>query len=259
MKVTLKTIDSIKAYENNPRINDGAVDAVAASLEQFGFRQPIVVDEAGVIICGHTRYKAAVKLGLEKVPVHVAKDLSPEQVKAYRLADNKTSEMAEWDFEILPIEIADLQNVGFDLAGFGFSDKELTQLLDSAGGVQQGLTDPDAVPAPPDEAVSKPGEIYQLGNHLLMCGDSANPADLDKLLAGKPIHLVNTDPPYNVRVEPRSNNAIAAGMSNPLPHLPKSGKLKSSQTHHQKLDVQRHPEKSQATHKKLRAKDRPLI
>ena len=253
MKVTLKTIDSIKPYENNPRINDGAVDAVAQSLKQFGFRQPIVVDDSGVIICGHTRLKAAIKLGLEKVPVHVVKDLSPEQVKAYRLADNKTAELAEWDFEILPIEIADLQDAGFDLANFGFSDKELTQLIDSAGGVQQGMTDPDFVPEPPDEAVSKRGKIYQLGNHRLMCGDSGSKSDLDLLLQGKTIDLVNMDPPYNVKVEPRSNNAIVAGMSNPLPHVSKGG-----QNHHQKLDVERHPEKAQATHKKLRPKDRPL-
>ena len=123
----MTSITDIRPYENNPRINDDAVDAVAASIREFGFRQPIVVDADGVIIVGHTRYKAAQKLGLEKVPVHVAKDLTPEQIKAYRIADNKTAELAEWNFELLPIELAascrrcdfDLELLGFDAGRTG--------------------------------------------------------------------------------------------------------------------------------------------
>jgi len=107
--VQLRNIDDIRPYEGNPRVNDQAVDAVAASLAEFGFRQPIVVDADGVIIVGHTRWKAAKKLGLAKVPVHVAKDLSPEQIKAYRIADNQTASIAEWDFDLLPVELKDLQ------------------------------------------------------------------------------------------------------------------------------------------------------
>ena len=99
MEVELRSIDDLKPYENNPRVNDDAVDAVAASLRECGFRQPIVVDDDGVIIAGHTRFKAAQKLGLDKVPVHVARGLTPEQVKAYRLADNATRDRSEWDFE----------------------------------------------------------------------------------------------------------------------------------------------------------------
>src|SRR5512135_3902683 len=113
-EVELRKIDDIRPYDKNPRVNDGAVDAVAASLKQFGFRQPIVIDADGVIICGHTRYKAAQKLGLEKVPVHVAKDLTPEQIRAYRIADNKTAELAEWNLELLPLELAELQGAGLD-------------------------------------------------------------------------------------------------------------------------------------------------
>jgi len=244
--IELRAIDSIRPYEHNPRKNDSAVDAVATSLREFGFRQPIVVDAEGVIIAGHTRYKAALKLGLAKVPVHVATDLTPEQVRAYRLADNKTGELATWDFEILPIELAALQEAGYELDILAFDDKELAQLLDTD--VQQGLTDPDAVPEPPDEAITRRGDIWLLGDHRLMCGDSASAEDVDRLLDGATIQLCNTDPPYGVRVEPRSNNAIAAGLSS-----------FQGTRHHQRFDVERHPEKAEATHQKMRAKDRPLV
>lgn len=245
MKIERWKLDRVKPYEKNPRINDAAVDAVAESIRQFGFRQPIVVDAEGVIVCGHTRWKAALKLGLTEVPVHVAKDLSPEKIKAYRIADNKSSELATWDLELLPIELADLQGMDFNLELIGFGKNELAKLLDP--GVKEGLTDPDDVPASPDEAITRPGDLWILGNHRLLCGDSGNPQHVDRLLDGATIQLVNTDPPYNVRVEPRSNNAIAAGLSS-----------FQGTKHHQKFDVQRHPEKAKPTQKKLRAKDRPL-
>src|SRR5205809_6596917 len=115
MKVQLRPITSIRLYDRNPRRNDCAVDAVAASIREFGFRQPIVVDRKGTIIVGHTRYKAALKLGLKKVPVHVAKDLTPAQIKAYRLADNKTAELADWDHDRLVEELLELEKRAFDL------------------------------------------------------------------------------------------------------------------------------------------------
>ena len=150
MQIELRDIDSITPYEKNPRLNGDAVDAVAASIREFGFRAAIVVDAGGVIICGHTRWKAARKLQLAKVPVHVAPDLTPEQVKAYRIADNKTAELAEWDFDQLRIEIADLQGTDFDLGLLAFDDEELTRLLAGDGNVvTDGQTDPDAVPDPP--------------------------------------------------------------------------------------------------------------
>jgi len=194
------TIDDVKPYEKNPRQNDGAVDAVAASIREFGFRQPIVVDADGVIICGHTRFKAAQRLGLAKVPVHVATDLTPEQIRAYRIADNKTGELATWDMELLPLEIAELRGLDIDLGLLGFDADELAKLLAGDAGVTEGLTDPDAVPEPPDDPATQPGDLYILGNHRLLCGDSSADADVDRLLDGAAIHLVNTDPPYNVRL-----------------------------------------------------------
>jgi DNA modification methylase len=245
MLIEMRPLAAIKPYVNNPRVNDPGVDAVAASIQAFGFRQPIVVDEDGVIIVGHTRFKAALKLGLEKVPVHVAVGLSPAQAKAYRIADNQTATLSAWDDYKLPIELAQLQALDFDLNLTGFSGDELLRLLGS--GENEGRTDPDAIPEPPDEAITQPGDLWLLGKHRLLCGDSSKAEDVDRLLDGAAIHLVNTDPPYNVKVEPRSNNAIAAGLSS-----------FAGATHHQSLDVARHPEKSQPTTKKLRAKDRPL-
>ena len=245
MKVELRATDKIVPYDRNPRQNDAAVDVVAESIQQFGFRQPIVVDGEGVIVCGHTRWKAAQKLGLEKVPVHVAKELTPEQIKAFRIADNKTHELSSWQMDLLQIELSDLKALEFDITKLGFDADELAQLLD--GGVKDGLCDPDAIPAPPDKAITQPGDLWLLGDHKLLCGDSANAGDVDRLLDGAPIHLVNTDPPYNVRVEPRSNNAIAAGLSS-----------FTGTTHHQGFDAARRPGVAKATHKKLRPKDRPL-
>jgi ParB-like chromosome segregation protein Spo0J len=129
MKIEQWDIDRIKPYEKNPRRNDKAVQAVADSIREFGFRQPIVVDAAGVIVVGHTRYKAALKLGLKTVPVHVAADLTPQQARAYRLADNRSAENAEWDIDLLPIELGELRDGGADLKLLGFTDKELAEYL----------------------------------------------------------------------------------------------------------------------------------
>ncbi len=246
MHVEMRPLTSIRPYENNPRLNDAAVDAVAASLKEFGWRQPLVVDAEGVIVVGHTRYKAALKLGMETVPVHVAVGLTNAQLKAYRIADNQTAQLSGWDDDKLPLELMALQELGFDLNLTGFSGDELLRLLDSDSNA--GQADADDVPAPPDEAITQPGDLWQLGKHRLLCADSSSPADVDRLLDGAPIQLVNTDPPYNVKVEPRSNNAIAAGLSS-----------FQGTTHHQGFDAERHPEKAQPTHKQLRAKDRPLI
>jgi DNA modification methylase len=218
---------------------------VAASIRAYGFRQPIVVDEDGIILVGHTRYKAALTLGLQEVPVHVAIGLTPAQAKAYRLADNQTAALSEWNYELLPIELAQLQTMNYDLGLLGFDQEELARLLDP--GVSDGLCDPDEVPAPPDEAITRPSDLWILGRHRLLCGDSSKAEDVDRLLDGASIHLVHTDPPYGVKVEPRSNNAIAAGLSS------------FEVTHHQKFDVVRHPQKAKPTDQKLRAKDRPLV
>jgi DNA modification methylase len=262
LNIELRPLAEIRPYEKNPRINDAAVEAVARSIREFGFRQPIVVDTEGVIVVGHTRWKAAAKLGLERVPVHVARELTPEQAKAYRIADNKTGDLATWDLELLPGELAELKLLDVDLNSLGFSDDELGKLF--GGNVTEGLCDPDEVPEPPDEALTQPGDIWVLGDHRLLCGDSGSAADVDRLLDGASVHLVNTDPPYNVKVEPRSNNAIAAGNSSFS--LLKSQQLTQAVDatrggkglhHHQAFDVARQGAKH-ATHKKLRPKDRPL-
>jgi DNA modification methylase len=201
-------------------------------------------------VAGHTRVRAARKLGLTEVPAVRASDLTPEQVRAFRVADNKLHELSAWNVELLPIELADLQDQ-FDWESLGFSAEDLAALL--SPGVRDGLTDPDAVPEPPDEAVTKRGDLWILGDHRLLCGDAGKAEDIDRLLDGATIDLVNMDPPYNVRVEPRSNNAIAAGLSS----FPATKGSHGGLMHHQSFDVARQGEKH-ATTKKMRPKDRPL-
>ncbi|MFI4912448.1 MAG: DNA modification methylase [Sedimentisphaeraceae bacterium JB056] len=200
MKIIYKETSAVIPYDNNPRFNESAVDAVAKSIKEFGFRQPIVVDEAGVIIVGHTRYLAALKLGLEKVPVHVAKDLTAEQIKAYRIADNKTGELAQWDFDKLKIELGDLSECDFDLDLLAFDCEELEKLLngDNDAVVTEGLTDPEEVPETPKKPASRSGEIYRLGEHLLLCGDACSQEDVERLTGGQMAELLLQDPPYNV-------------------------------------------------------------
>lgn len=253
MLIQMQPWKDIKPYESNPRLNDEAVAAVAESIERFGFRQPIVVDGDGVIVVGHTRWKAAQRLGLEEVPVHVA-DLTAEQARAYRLADNQTGGIATWDVVLLQTELAALEASGYavaDFQGLGFTDAQLAALVNPPN---TGVTDPDEVPDPPAIPTTRPGDLWVLGAHRLLCGDSSLAADVDRLCDGQSIHLLNTDPPYNVKVEPRSNNAIAAGNSSFAKAAGKGGG-----GHHQKLDLARHPEKAKGTTKQMRAKDRPLI
>ena len=178
MNIQNMKITDIRPYEKNPRINAGAVDAVAASIKEFGWRAPIVVDREMVIICGHTRLLAAKKLGLDVVPVHVADNLTPEQVQAYRIADNRTGEIAEWDYSLLPLELQELQDANFDLSLLGFDADELDKLLNGeTEEITEGETEPDAVPEIPEIPSSRAGEIYQLGDHLLMCGILLNILD----------------------------------------------------------------------------------
>lgn len=188
MKVENWDIDKVKPYANNPRNNDGAVDATANSIKEFGWQQPIVVDKDGVIIVGHTRLKAAKKLKLDKVPVVVADILSDEQVKAYRLADNKTGELADWDFSILDDELISITDL--DMGDFGFDETELVD--------PEEVVDDDFDEEPPAEPTSKLGDIYQLGRHRLMVGDSTDTDQVKTLMDGQQADLLITDPPYNV-------------------------------------------------------------
>lgn len=198
MKVQNVSIDSIKPYENNPRNNDQGVDAVAKSIKEFNWQQPIVVDKDNVIIVGHTRYKAAKKLGMDKVPVVVADSLSPEQVKAYRLADNKTGELTDWDVDLLDDELADIADI--DMSDFGFD----LDLGDDEAKVQEDDFDEEV----PEEPKSKLGQVYQLGKHRLMCGDSTKPEDVKKLVGGVQADLLLTDPPYNVAYEGKQESKM---------------------------------------------------
>jgi len=183
-------------YGRNPRVApEAAITKVAGSLAEFGWRQPIVVDEEGIILAGHTRLLAAQRLGLEKVPVHVATDLTPQQAKAYRLADNRTAQETSWDMGLLPLELADLAEFEYDLALTGFEPDELAAFLAEE---TEGLTDPDDVPEPPEEPVSQSGDLYLLGKHRLLCGDATSAEDVTRLMAGKRATLMATDPPYLV-------------------------------------------------------------
>jgi DNA modification methylase len=206
MEVVMRPVGSIRPYENNPRDNDAAVDAVAASLRAFGFRQPLVVDESDVIIVGHTRYKAALKLGMTEVPVHVARGLSPEQARAYRIADNQTATLATWDEDKLPFELMALQSADFDLSLIGFPEDELLRLLTAP--TPEALSDPDDVPEPPADPITRPGDLWVLGKHRLLCGDATKTDDLARLLGERKADLLLTDPPYNVGYEGKTAEAL---------------------------------------------------
>ena len=162
MHVTQRPLHSIRPYANNPRVNDAGVDAVAISIREFGFRQPIVVDEEGVIIVGHTRYKAALKLGLERVPVHVANGLTPAQVEGLPDCGQPDRHVGQWDEDRLTAELMALQETDVDLNVIGFSHEELLRLMDPP--TLEGACDPDDVPEPPDEATTQPGDLWILAS-----------------------------------------------------------------------------------------------
>jgi DNA modification methylase len=215
MKTETVPIACIKPYLGNPRHNDAAVDAVARSLAEFGWRQPIVVDPEYVIVVGHTRYKAAQKLGCTEVPVHVATDLTPEQIRAYRIADNQTATLAEWNYDLLPIELGALNDVNYDRSLLGFDPDELRKLL-HGDGPTEGLCDPDDVPEPPAEAITQPGDLWLLGEHRLLCGDSTNGSDVARLFGAEHATMCFTDPPWNVAIGKDSNprHRQRAGLAN---------------------------------------------
>ncbi len=232
-----------KAAPYNPRtISDHDLEALQRSLRFFGTVEPVVVNRrSDRIVGGHQRVKAAQAEGIEVLPV-VYVDLDDPSEKQLNLALNRIS--GEFDLEKLAELLKDLEAQGADLDLTGFTQVEIDEILQGMDdNPVDGLTDPDAIPEPPDEPATQPGDLIVLGRHRLLCGDSANPMSVEMLLGDEKVHLVNTDPPYNVNVEPRSNNAIAA-----------AGKARR---HHQGLDLARHPEKAKPTGK-MRAKDRPL-
>ena len=198
MVIIEKGLGEIRPYEKNPRKNDDAVKYVTESIKQFGFKVPIVIDHNGVIVAGHTRYKAAKKLKMETVPCIVADDLTDEQIKAFRLADNKVAEKAEWDFDLLGEEMDELFN--FDMTVFGF--EEIT--VEEAGEAEEDDYDGEV----PEEPKSKLGDIYMLGNHRLMCGDSTSITDVEKLMGGVQADMLLTDQPYNVDYEGKTKDKL---------------------------------------------------
>lgn len=185
-------ISDLVMYENNPRKNDNAVEAVANSIRSFGFKVPIIIDKNNVVICGHTRVKASKKLGMDEVPCVIADDLNEEQVKAFRLADNKVSELAEWDLDKLAEE---LQFIDMDMLQFGFEDLEESMERDV---LEDEFNENEELPVNP---YAKKGDIFVLGKHRLMCGDSTIVEDVAKLCDGKVADMIFTDPPYNVDYE----------------------------------------------------------
>ena len=189
-------ITDVVPYDKNPRNNDGAVESTANSIKEFGWQQPIVVDKNNIVIVGHTRLKAAEKLKLETVPVLVADNLSEEQVKAYRLADNKTGELADWDMALLNEELESIAELDMDDFGFELAE-DVEEVVDDDFDVEV-----------PEEPTSKLGQIYQLGNHRLMVGDSTDTKQEEALMGGQKADLLLTDPPYNVAYTGKTKEAM---------------------------------------------------
>jgi len=241
-----------KAAPYNPRtISDHDLEALRRSLRFFGTVEPVVVNRrSDRIVGGHQRVKAAQAEGIESLPV-VYVDLDDPSEKQLNIALNRIS--GEFDMEKLAELLKDLETVGADLDLTGFTQVEIDDLLHGDDQPIEGLTDPDALPEPPDDPATQPGDLIVLGDHRLLCGDSAKPEDVGRLLDGARSHLVVTDPPYNVKVEPRSNNAVAMGLST-KGNVPRSQLAKM---HHQGFDLARDASKSKPTGK-MRAKDRVL-
>ena len=195
-------LDRLHGYARNPRKNDHAVEKMAGVIREFGFRIAIIARSNGEIVDGHLRYKAACLLNLETVPVILADDLTETQIKAFRLLANRSATWAEWDDELLQLELADLSALDYDLSLTGFDADELAELLAGDEQDRVGKTDDDDVPESDDTVISKPGDLWLLGEHRLLCGDATNPLDVARLLGEARPHLMATDPPYGVEYDP---------------------------------------------------------
>ena len=193
-KIEYISIKDIKPYPNNPRNNINAIEAVANSIKEFGFKSPIILDKDNIIVCGHTRYEASKRLRLKEVPVIYADDLTDEQVKAFRLADNKTAELSDWDFDILGDELGAITDI--DMSDFGF---DLDSIVEDEPEIQE-----DEAPEVPEEPKAKLGDLYEVGGHRLICGDSTDIAVIDRLMDGVKADMVFTDPPYGMNAVSKS-------------------------------------------------------
>lgn len=190
MQIIQRDIADLIPYPKNPRKNDRAVTKVASSIREFGFKVPVVIDKDGVIVAGHTRVKAAEQLGIKEIPCIVADDLTEEQIKAFRLADNKTAEFADWDFEILAEELADINDI--DMSEFGF---DIDALDDEEPETEEDETLQDA------ESRCRRGDLWKLGGCRLLCGDSTDSATIDRLMDGEKADMIFTDPPYGMDLD----------------------------------------------------------
>jgi DNA modification methylase len=203
-------LEQIIPYARNPRNNAEAVATVVASIQEFGWRQPIVVDEDRIVLAGHTRLEAARKLGFKTAPVHVAKGLTANQARAFRIMDNRSGENAEWDKDLLNLELADLLEADFDLGLTGFTDDELSALMTSVEEGSGPQDNEDEIPDTPEDPVSRTGDLWILGHHRLLCGDSTVATDVERVLNGIAPLLMATDPPYGVEYDPGWRNEMGA-------------------------------------------------
>jgi ParB-like nuclease domain len=205
-------IEQLTPYANNARLHTEAdLDKIAAAIRRWGWTMPVLVDEQGVLIVGHGRVGAAPKAGVTSIPVLVARGWSEEEKRAYRLADNQLAARADWDPNLLRNELQELGFADFDLGLIGFEPERLETILAGLG--SSGLTDPDSVPEVSDQPVTRPGDIWLLGDHRVGCGDSTNATDVAQVLSGAKPHLMVTDPPYGVGYEPswRSRRNLGSG------------------------------------------------
>ena len=203
MNITDVKIDDITPYHDNPRVNTDAINVVKKSLSEFGFQQPLVLDKNNVIIVGHTRFAAAKELGFENVPCYVADNLSEDKIKAYRIMDNKSAEYASWNYGLLTKEITDLLENDYDLEFTGFTDVELEDMgfdMNLESFVEEPQSDEDVIPEINEDKppISKMGDVWILGNHRLLCGDSTSTDDVEKLMNKERADMIFTDPPWNV-------------------------------------------------------------
>jgi len=198
LKLETWPISRLIPYSRNPRKNDHAIADMAEAIRTYGFRIPILAKSTGEICDGHLRYKASLQLGLAEIPVLLADDLSDIQIKAFRISVNRSATWAEWDDDLLRLELEDLMQADFDLALTGFDDDEIAELLAGEETTTEGQTDEDATPEVPETPVSKPGDVWIMGQHRLLCGDSTDAASYDTLLGNERVAMIFQDPPYNV-------------------------------------------------------------
>lgn len=191
-------VGKLTPYGRNPRKNDHVIEQMAGAIQEFGFRIPIIAKSTGEVVDGHLRLKAALHLGLETVPVVLADDLTPMQIKAFRILANRSATWADWDEDLLRLELEELQLDDFDLSLTGFDDDEIAELLAGEETTTEGNTDEDAAPDVPVTPVSKPGDVWIMGQHRLLCGDSTDAASYDSLLGNERVAMIFQDPPYNV-------------------------------------------------------------